>query len=100
MTVNVEVDPREEAWLSAKAAEQGLPAAEIIKQLIDAQLPEAPQESETAPHLDAKTLAAIAMLDAWIEEGKKASPEERRLAEEELAELKRNMNANREATGE
>ena len=43
---------------------------------------------------------AIAYLDRKLKEEATDDPEEIRKAEEELAEFKRNMNANREATGE
>ena len=99
MTLNIDITPREEAWLAAKSAEQGLPAAEIVKQLIDAQVPDRMGELEPSSGLDAKTLAAIAMLDAWIEEGKNASLEEVRLADLEVEELMRNLKANREFSG-
>jgi hypothetical protein len=56
-------------------------------------------ELEPSLGLDAKTLAAIAMLDAWIDEGKNASLEEVRLADMEVEELMRNLKANREFSG-
>ena len=63
---------------------------------------DAGQEQATAPipALDDKAKAAIAWLDARIAEGMNADPETKRHAEEELAEFKHNMNANRAATGE
>ena len=122
MTLSIDVTPREEAWLAAQTAQQGLPAAEIVRRLIDAQLPtgtaiEAQVTEEKAidrtqalfaqwaredatPGLSAKTLEAIAYLDARIAEGRNASLEERRLADLEVEELRRNLNANRAATGE
>jgi|SRR5580658_4220961 hypothetical protein len=39
MTVTIDITPGEEAWLAEQSAQQGLPPATIIKQLIDAQLP-------------------------------------------------------------
>ncbi len=42
----------------------------------------------------------IALLKSWLEEDATDDPEEIRQAEEELREFKRNMNANRAATGE
>ena len=44
--------------------------------------------------------AAIALLQSWLENERTDDPEEIRKAEEELEEFKRNMNANRAATGE
>ena len=103
MTLQIDVTPREEAWLADQAAQQGLPPAEIVKRLIDAQLPPVtPQEDaeQAAPVLYAKSVAAIALLDTWIAEGNAADAETKQQAEQELEEFKRNMNANRAATGE
>ena len=52
------------------------------------------------PALDDKARAAIAFLDARIAEGIAADADTRRQADEEVEEFKRNMNANRAATGE
>lgn len=121
MTVIIDVTPGEEAWLAEQSAERGVPPCEIIKQLIDAQLPanaplvaQATNDNETdqtqalfaqwakedtTPGLSPKALAAIAYLDARIEEGMNASPEEIRLADIEVEELMRNLKANREFSG-
>ena len=63
---------------------------------------EIPEEAvkTAAPILDEKAKAAIALLDAWIAEGKNAGEDARQTAEREVEEFKRNMNANRAATGE
>ena len=52
------------------------------------------------PLLDPKAAAAIAWLNQRIAEDATDDPEEIREADEEVAELKRNLNANRAATGE
>ena len=103
MTLHIDFTPQEIAWLNAQAQREGLPPAEIIKRLIDAQVattpaPLAPVRPASA--LTAEQEAAIALLDSWIAEGMAAGPEEIRQAEEELEEFKRNMNANRAATGD
>jgi len=54
----------------------------------------------SAPAIDAENAAAIALLRAWREEDATDDPEEIRKAEQELEEFKRNINANREVTGE
>lgn len=95
MTLTIELNPQEEAWITAQSTRQSLPPADIVKRLIDAQLPTKP-----APAISAKNAAAIAMLQAWREEDATDDPEEIRKAEEELEELKRNLNANRAAAGE
>jgi hypothetical protein len=97
MTLTIQFSSREEAWINAQAVEHCRPPAEVVKQLVDAQLPETIQESLTGP--DEKTLAAIAMLDAWIEDGERASPEEVRLADLEVEEFLHNLKANREYSG-
>ncbi len=104
ITLNIELSPQEEAWLAAQSARQGVSADEVIKRMIDTQLPSTVmQETTQRPsqaELDAEKAAAIALLDAWIAEGAGADEETRRQAEQELDEFKRNMNANRAATGE
>ena len=59
-----------------------------------------PTVDEAKPVIDAENAAAIALLKSWREQDATDDPEEIRQAEEELAEFKRNMNANRAATGE
>lgn len=102
MTLNIDFTPQETAWLNAEAQQQGLPPAEIVKRLIDAQLAASamPTPVRSAPTLTAEQEAAIALLTSYLETEATDDPEEIRQAEEELEEFKRNMNANRAATGE
>src|SRR5690242_18313717 len=102
MTLTIDLSPQEEAWLADQASRQGMPPAEVVKRLIDTQLPAAPHDATTNPPpvIDAKNAAAIAYLDARIKADATDDPEEIRRAEEEFEELKRNLNANRQATGE
>ena len=83
--------------LPAEAHTLHLKPGDKVQVQIDA---EQEQAAAPAPVLDEKAKAAIALLDSWIAEGMNADPETKRQAEEELAEFKRNMNANRAATGE
>lgn len=94
MSLTIEFTPQAQAWIQTEAERQGVPATEVVRKLVEERLPEEP-----AP-LDAKTAAAIAQLDQWIAEGLAADPETRRQADQEVEELKRNLNANRAATGE
>ncbi len=55
---------------------------------------------EKSEPIDAENLAAIALLNSYLEMEATDDPEEIRRAEEELGEFKRNMNANRASTGE
>ena len=104
MTVTIDFDPQEEAWLNAQTQRQGLSPAEVIKNLVDRHLPDLNDSpavaEETAPVLSVRSIAAIAFLNRKLEEEATDDPEEIRKAEEDLAEFKRSMNANREATGE
>ena len=102
MTLKINVNPLEEAWLADQAAQSGLQPAEIVRRLIGAQLPSVakPKEAELPPLIDAKNAAAIALLDSWIAEGADADAETVRQAEQELEELKRNLNANRAELGD
>ena len=102
--MNIDFTPQETDWLNDQAKRQGLQPAEIIRRLVDESMPEKKEiqvvPAQTKPVLSAKSLAAIAFLEARIAEGLAADPETKRQAEEELEEFKRNMNANRAATGE
>src|SRR5260221_14566407 len=95
MTLTIDFSPQEEAWLQTQAMQQGLAPEEIIKKLVEDLLPE-----HEAPVIDAENAAAIALLNFWLEEEGTDDPEEIRQAEQELAELKHNLNANPAATGE
>ena len=121
MTLTIDVTPGEEAWLAEQAEQQGVPPAEIVKQLIGAQLPaDPPKETpmvkgvevdptlalfeqwakeDATPGLSAKSRAAVAYLDDRIEQGRNASPEARRVADQEVDELMCNLKANREFSG-
>ncbi len=104
MTLTIDFTPQEEAWLYAEAAQQGVAPAEIVKRLVDERLPfnnnQGAPTPPASPVIDAEGAAAIALLNSYLEAESTADPEEIRRAEEELADFKRNMNANREATGE
>jgi hypothetical protein len=67
------------------------------------ELTEGAEEAAPEPSvsvLDEKAKAAIALLDAWIAEGKAADARTRQEANREVEEFKRSMNANRAATSE
>jgi hypothetical protein len=105
MTLNIDFTPQETDWINAQAKQQGLPPEQIVRKLVDAHLQNTAGTTATAPTqptptLDAKQLAAIALLNSYLETEATDDPEEIRKAEEELEEFKRNMNANRAATGE
>ena len=39
MTLTIQFSPQEEMWIVAQAEQQGVPPADVIKQLVDARLP-------------------------------------------------------------
>ena len=94
MTLNLNLNPELTARLTAAAQRQDVEPQAILQDLVIHSLPATPDE------VSAKNAAAIAMLSRWIEEDATDDPEEIRKADEEVEELKRNMNANRAATGE
>ena len=102
MTLHFDFTAQETAWLNAQSQQQGLPLAEIVKRLIDAQVVATPATApgDPSPALTDEQEAAIALLASYLETESTDDPEEIRRAEEELEEFKRNMNANRAATGE
>lgn len=93
MTVTIHLTPQEEAWLNAQTQRQGITPAEVIQKLMDQQMP-----MEETPMPRAKSSEAIAFLRQKLQEDATTDPEEIRKAEEEFAEIKRNLNANRDAT--
>ena len=98
--MTIELTAQDEAWLSAEAARQGLSPDEIVRKILgeSRQMPEA--VPPPGPVVSAKNAAAIAWLDKRLAEEATNNPEEIRKAQDELDELKRNMNANRTAAGE
>lgn len=94
MTLTIDLTPAEEARLAAAARRAGLAPAEAARKLVTEHLP--PTETEGK----ARNADSIALLQSWLAEDATDDPDEIRRAEEELAEFKRNMNANRAATGE
>lgn len=100
MTLQIEFTPREEAWLARQAEREGISPAEIIRRMVDAQLALNAEPEQSTPILDAENAAAIAMLDRWVLEDATDDPEEILKVDEEVEELKQNLNANRAATGE
>ncbi len=87
MGLMIDLSPDVETRLQQEATRRGIDKAEYARQLIESSLP-APRN------------ALSALLRSWREEDATDDPEEIKAAEEELAEFKRAMNANRAATGE
>jgi hypothetical protein len=104
VTVTIDFTAQEEDWLNAQTLQQGISPAEVIKKLVDQHLPavngtHAVSEGKT-PVISDKSAAAIAFLDRKLKEEATDDPEEIHKSEEEFEELKRNLNSNRDATGE
>jgi len=94
MTLTLELAPETEAWLAAEAEQQGVGPEDVAQRVLNERaMPTGSPVNETPQ-------AAMAMLMRWRAEDATDDPEEIRIAEEELAEFRRNMNANRAATGE
>jgi len=100
MTLTLELAPETEAWLAAEAEQQGVGPEDVAQRVLNERaMPTGSPVNET-PQISARNAAAMAMLMRWRAEDATDDPEEIRIAEEELAEFRRNMNANRAATGE
>jgi len=91
MTLTIDLTPAEEARLTAAAQRQGAGMADVMKQLVAQHLPPAERE-------EPRTVAAL--LRGWLRDEATDDPEQIKKAQEELDEFKRNINANRAATGE
>ena len=97
MSLVIPFTPTEEARIVTAAKQTGLAPEEFTRRLVNDHLHSPPVALQPpAP----KNAAAIALLQSWLQTEPTDDPEEIRQAEEELAEFKRNMNANRAATGE
>ena len=94
MTLTIDLTPAEEARLTAAARRAGVEPADVMRKLVTEHLP--PTETEGDP----RNAASISLLQSWLVEDATDDSNEICRAEEELAEFKHNMNANRAATGE
>ena len=100
MTYNIDFSPQVEQWINTKSQQIGIPPVDVVRRVIEETVANAALVKPIEPAISEKNAAAIAMLDRWIAEDATDDPEEIRKADEEVAEFKRNMNANRAATGE
>jgi hypothetical protein len=100
MTLQIDLTPQTEAWLTAEARQYGLLPEDVVRRVIEERACAFTPANHSAPSIDAENAAAIAFLDRKLKEDATDDPEDIRKAEEELQELKRNLNANRVATGE
>jgi hypothetical protein len=100
MTLHIDLAPQTEAWINAEAQQHGLLPADVARRVLEERAAAATLGSDPAPAADAENAAAIAYLDDKLKADATDDPDEIRRAEEEWEELKRNLNANRAATGE
>jgi hypothetical protein len=100
MTLTIDLVPQTEDWIIAKAQQLGVEPADLARRILDERAATEPVAAPSAPLVDAENAAAMAMLEQWMIEDATVDPDEIRAAEEDLAEFKRNLNANRAATGE
>jgi hypothetical protein len=96
MSFFVDLTEQEEEQFKAYAKRNGTDASTLARKLIVDSMPLEPKEVV----VDEENARAIAQLQTWLDEGARATDEERAEAEAELAEFKRNMNANRALTGD
>jgi len=104
MTLRIDFTPKEEAWINGQASSLGVSPDEVVRRIVDQQVPatatERPATNDVANGISAENAAAIAYLDARIKAEATTDPEELRRRREEYEEFTRNLNANRAATGE
>ena len=97
MTLIIELKPEDELRLQSAARLRGVEPADYAHQLVLDNLP-------AIQHLEVSNAAceypAIALFRKWAEEDAKMSPEQIAQEVQDFEELKRNLNANRRATGE
>jgi len=91
MTLTIEFSAREEKWIAAQAAQQGVPPAEIVKRLVDEHISPALGSEETDP-----TLALFAQ---WSQEDAAKTPEEIAAEDQLWQEFEQGINATRQAQG-
>ena len=94
--IALDLTPTEEAQISTVARQTGLDPAEYVKKLVKEHLPPA---EPTAPVIDEKKAAAIALLESWLAEAP-TDPEEIRQAQADRNEFLQNLNRNRIESGE
>ncbi len=94
MTLHIDFSPQASERLAAAARSRGVEPKALLEDLVVEHLP------PSAAIIDGEKDATIALLQSWLDEDATNDPDEIRAAEEELAELKRNMNAPRKEAGE
>ena len=112
MTLTIDLTPQEEAWLNEQARKTGVEPAEVVRKLVDERLPTevAQPAAEPAPFIlpPIPIVAppnfpppgrAVAYLVARLRDEATDDPEEIRQAQEELDEIRRNLNAERALGG-
>ena len=98
--MNYNISPQIAVQLNIAAKMRQIDPTQLLESLLADSLPAFPIEPQTAPAIDAENAAAIAWLEQRMADDATDDPEEIRQADEEVAELRRNLNANRAATGE
>jgi len=91
MTLTIEFTAREEKWLADQAAQQGVPPAEIVRQLVEEHISPATESEEIDP-----TLALFAQ---WSQEDAAKTPEEITEEDQLWREFEQGINATRQAQG-
>lgn len=91
MTLTIDLTPAEGARLAAAARRAGAEPADVMRKLVAEHLPPAEGEARGT---------AADLLRGWLHDEATDDPAQIQKAQEELDEFKRNINANRAATGE
>lgn len=100
MSITLALEPEMEERLREMAARQGKPVETYLLDLAERDARNGTRSNPAAPN-GAPPLGSLAeMFAQWREEDATDDPEELRRADEELEELKANLNANRAANGE
>jgi len=96
--IALDLTPTEEARISTIARQIGLAPSEYVKKLVTEHLP--PILTDAIPVIDEENAAAIAQIQAWMQEEYTDDPEEIHKAEAEVKELMHNLSRNRIESGE
>ncbi|MCW3051806.1 MAG: hypothetical protein JWN14_976 [Chthonomonadales bacterium] len=91
MTLTIEFTTREETWIAAQTAQQGVPPAEIVKRLVDERISPALESEETDPTLE--------LFAQWSQEDAAKTPEEIAAEDQLWQEFEQGINATRQAQG-
>lgn len=100
MSITIELKPDIEARLCQESRTRGVDPEEIVRQLVESAFPPELTDEQRRLAQIVKNQKARELLRKWREEDASGDPDEIVRAEAEFEEFKRNMNLNRELSGE